>query len=475
MAETGSVERVTDQLQRRIPRGDYLGWFGSAEISAAADNTIEVAVSNDFAASWIRQKFGEVLADIVHEVCGPAQNIRVVSRETLSVQPAEFGHFVAEEDLGHSLPTATRSTASDPEKSAALPSAVRGRYTFDSFVIGESNRVAHAAALSVAESPAAGFNPLVLHSAGAGGKTHLLHSIHTLLEQRHPGAKVVHLTGELFLMEFVKAVRARGGAVDTFKEHARGAEVFLFDDLHMIDGRAASIQNELAATLMHLIDSGKQVVVTTNTLPDAFHQLEPRLTSILLSGPLITICGADHQTRLGILRRKCREASFAVPDLVLEALAHRSGDNLRRVEGAFTRLQAHCVLTQETPSIAVLDQLFSVTAPQMQQPLTVEAIQLAVCDHFGIDRAALIGRRKSRDVARPRHLAMYLARVMLDLPAAIVGRHFGGRDHSTVLYATERIGNLSQEDPEIADLLSHLIATLRSQGATHRRGIHTNG
>jgi chromosomal replication initiator protein len=328
----------------------------------------------------------------------------------------------------------------------------------------EGNQLAHAAALSVAESPGQSYNPLFIYGGTGLGKTHLLHAIGHYAIQTQPGTRVAYVTTEAFINRFIAAIQRQDNSRERFKEYFRGIDLLLMDDVQFLSGKGQALQEELFHTFNALHESGRQVVLTSDREPASIPKLEDRLRSRFAWGLITDIATPDRSTRIAILTKKARFDGHEVPPAAIEMIAERIDTNVRELEGALTRIVGFSSLTgrEITPQLAgqVLDSYIATTP----QALTIDRIQAVVCEHFSLSHEELVGERRNRDVARPRQIAMYLARVLLGAPSTHVGQRFGGRDHSTVLHAYKKIDELLREDQEVYDLVEQLTATLRQGG-----------
>ena len=483
---------VSERLRERIARQDFYSWFALAQVVSVTESALTLSFANDFAAQWVQERFLDVVTVSAVEALGREVAVHVVSRETSAASAPEApslpeavltavrpsGDTLTEDELRQAVAgagTAVSAARNPGESGATVATDTPGgleshtqplnpRYCFDSFVIGEGNQLAHAAALSVAEVPGQSYNPLFIYGGTGLGKTHLLHAIgHYALETR-PGCTVAYVTTEAFINRFIGAIQRRDNSRERFKEYFRGIDVLLMDDVQFLSGKGASLQEELFHTFNALHESGKQVVLTSDCEPGAIPQLEERLRSRFAWGLITDIAVPDRSTRVAIIRKKAIADGLDVPQEVLTTIADRITTNIRELEGALTRIVGLASLTgrQMTPELAatVLDSY----APTATEPVTIERIQRVVCDHFELSADDLVGARKTADIVQPRQIAMYLARVLLGAPSTQVGRRFGGRDHSTVLHAERKIDQLIKNDRQVYDLVERLTLTIRQGG-----------
>jgi chromosomal replication initiator protein len=356
-----------------------------------------------------------------------------------------------------------------PPASAAAPASgdrsgnptLNPKYDFEQFVIGESNRLAHAAALSVAELPAQAYNPLFIYGPPGLGKTHLLHSIGNYVAAYGGGLQVRYTTAEAFTNEFVSALGSGGSGKDAFKHRFRGVDVLLIDDIQFLE-RKARTEQELFHTFNALYETGSQLVLTCDRTPTDLAELEERLLERFQSGLVTDIGRPDYTTRLTILRKRALHDALEIDDDALALIATSVTANVRTLEGTLIRVVAYASLTGQ-PVTAVLAaeviERLALRTPATAAP-TIDSIQDAICKHFGISRDELLSRSRAQRLAWPRHAAMYLARELTDHSLPVIGRHFGGRDHSTVLNACRRASERLAVDPKAYSAVELLTADL---------------
>jgi chromosomal replication initiator protein len=342
----------------------------------------------------------------------------------------------------------------DPTIGAPIDS----RFTFDSFVVGKPNELAHAAARRVAEGGPVTFNPLFLYGGVGLGKTHLMHAIAQELRSRQPEARVVYLSAEQFMYRFVQALRER----DTmgFKELFRSVDVLMVDDVQFIAGKD-STQEEFFHTFNALVDQQKQIIISADRAPGEIKDLEDRIKSRLQCGLVVDLHPTDYELRLGVLQQKVDQYRLQYPGLVicdgvLEFLAHRISTNVRVLEGALTRLFAFASLVGREITLDLAQDCLSDILRASERKVTVEEIQRRVGEHFNVRLSDLVGPKRTRTIARPRQVAMFLAKQMTSRSLPEIGRRFGGRDHTTVMHAVKRIEALRATDTQIAEDLELL-------------------
>ncbi len=332
------------------------------------------------------------------------------------------------------------------------------RYTFANFVVGKANELAFAVARRTAESDTVAFNPLFLYGGVGLGKTHLMHAIAWHIREQAPHRKVMYLSAEKFMYRFVRALRFRDTM--SFKEQFRSVDVLMIDDVQFISGKD-STQEEFFHTFNSLVEDGRQVILSADKSPTDLEGMEERLRSRLGWGMVADIHPADYELRLGILQAKAEQSPVMIPDKVLEFLAHRIASNVRELEGALNRIMAHATLVGREITIESTADLLADLLRASSRRVSVDAIQKRVAAHYGIRVSEMFSTRRARNIARPRQVAMYLAKMLTSLSYPEIGRQFGGRDHTTVMHAVRAIEQHMDTNPEIAEdvqLLKSLLA-----------------
>jgi chromosomal replication initiator protein len=447
-AASTSWETISRRLQEVLNAGTFSTWFGNAQAIEHDGERLVVGVPNDFTKSWIEGHFGSLLDSAA------AENDLVVE---LRVAMSDAIARVREED-----PPDDEVAAPDVPAAAQTPvvTGINPKYTFDVFVIGASNRFAHAAALAVAEAPAQSYNPLFIHGSTGLGKTHLLQAIGHYVLQQHPRLNVRYVTTETVLNEFVDSMR--DGRMVHFKQRYRTYDVLLVDDIQFIEGKER-LQEEFFHTFNSLYEAGKQIVISSDRPPQELATLESRLRSRFQWGLITDVQPPDLETRIAILRKKVMTEEMRIGDpQVLTFVADRVTTNIRELEGALTRVVAYASLTGRPISPEVAEEVLRDLFPQgVMRPITIEQIQSAVCDIFHVSLADLRGDKRPQSIAYPRHIAMYLSRELTDASLPKIGTKFGGRDHSTVLHGVNKIARIMKEDREAFNVVQELTTRIK--------------
>jgi chromosomal replication initiator protein len=334
------------------------------------------------------------------------------------------------------------------------------RLTFDTFVVGKPNELAYAAARRVAEAPTAPFNPLFLYGGVGLGKTHLMHAIGLQIKKQSPERRIIYLSAEKFMYQFVRALRTKDTMA--FKEQFRSVDVLMIDDVQFIGGREAT-QEEFFHTFNALVDQNRQVVVSADKSPSDLEGVEERMRSRLGWGMVADIHPTTYELRLGILQAKAEQSSAVeMPGKVLEFLAHKITSNVRELEGALNRIMAHATLVGRPITLETTQEVLHDLLRANDRRVTIEEIQKRVSAHFNVRIADMHSARRARAVARPRQVAMYLSKQLTSRSLPEIGRKFGGRDHTTVMHAVRKVEELATQDPAFAEDVELLERMLES-------------
>ncbi len=445
--------RVRDGLATTIEDPTFRIWIEPLRPVSLQDRrlTIEAPAQTR---DWVRERFGRALQTAVAATLGPDASVEVVAAGQLDPMPTRAG----------GQPHGDRSTR--PAAADAVDQAIAAgnpKLTFDQFVIGDSNRLAHAAALTVGELPAQAYNPLFICGPPGVGKTHLLRAIAAFVTAHNPGLSVRLTSGEAFTNDFLRALGA--SSLDVFKARFRHVDLLLIDDVQFLE-RKAKTEEEFFHTFNALYEAGSQIVLTSDRPPTDLQALEDRLRERFQSGLVADIRPPDFSTRLAILRKRAQHDRIEIVPLALEAIARRITVNVRALEGALIRVVAYGSLTDraldESLTAEVLDGLYP--EPHHATELDIEQIKQAACAEFGVSSDELVSPARAAKLSQPRQLAMYLARELTDASLPAIGRAFGGRDHSTVLQALRRTERRIEADIAYRQQLDRLRSTLTSAG-----------
>ncbi|EIE51612.1 chromosomal replication initiation protein [Citreicella sp. 357] len=428
---------MQDQLSSSVGENNYKTWIAPIDFDRIeADGVAVFSVPTNFFGTYVSQHYGDLLLAKLSLVAPEVSRLkfRLANTDTQQAQPRPAPAQSAQPDV--------------------LPSApLDARFTFDRFVVGKPNELAHAAAKRVAEGGLVTFNPLFLYGGVGLGKTHLMHAIAHDLKTNRPDLNVLYLSAEQFMYRFVQALRER--RMMDFKELFRSVDVLMVDDVQFIAGKD-STQEEFFHTFNALVDQNKQIIISADRAPDEIKDLENRIRSRLQSGLVVDLHPTDYELRLGILQSKVltyREQypSLQIDDGILEFLAHRISTNVRVLEGALTRLFAFASLVGQPITMELTQDCLADVLRASDRKISIEEIQRKVAEHYHIRLSDLIGPKRVRNFARPRQVAMYLCKQLTARSLPEIGRRFGGRDHTTVMHGVKRIEELRIKDSQIAD------------------------
>ncbi len=428
---------VSGRLKGALNESTYRTWFGEVQGIELTDDSFVLGVPNDFTREWIEGHFLELIRAAVRDATGQERRVQLT---------------IAEIDAPPDLARVPAQRIAD--------TGLNTKYTFDLFVIGSSNRFAHAAALAVAEAPAQAYNPLFIYGGTGLGKTHLLQAVAQYVME-HPGdMSVRYVTSESFVNDFINSLRDK--RIEGFKQRYRNYDLLLIDDVQFFEGKER-IQEEFFHTFNSLYESGSQIVLSSDRPPKEIATLEERLRSRFEWGLITDIQPPDLETRIAILRKKVKTDGIHIADpQLLTFIAGRISTNIRELEGALTRVVAFASLTGRPMTAELAQDVLKDVFPQGDAPqVTIERIQEVVCDRFGMSIDELCSHKRSQNIVYPRQVAMYLSRELTDSSLPRIGRHFGDRDHTTVLHANTKIQRMIKADRSVYNLVQELTARIK--------------
>jgi chromosomal replication initiator protein len=439
-------ETVKCDFKSLFPEDVFQMWFEPLVCLETTDDSIVLGVPNDFAQIWIHDNYLDLIVQRLRLTAGRLVNVSL--RKFDAASRAAAGHpGRATADAGAA---SARSRAASPrrggrydERGPATGSLIP-RNTFETFVVGANNQMAHAAALAVSQAPAQAYNPLFIYGETGLGKTHLMHAIGHAILRNNPDSRVAYLSTEKFTNEFIQALQEN--SLTKFRQRYRHVDVLLIDDVQFLASKER-IQEEFFHTFNDLFESGKQIVLSSDRRASEIQKIESRLVSRFEWGLPADIQAPDYETRLAILRSKAATLKCDVPEAVLTFIAQNVTRNIRRLEGALVRVASHASLFSKPLDVAVAERLLhDMLMEQAQTLLTIETIQKRVADHFQIRHSDMTSKRRPNNIAIPRQIAMYLARTPTKHSLQEIGDAFGGRDHGTVIHACKAVDNMMEQD-----------------------------
>ena len=443
---------LRQRLLKTVGQNNFKTWIEPLEFSDLQDGVAVFKVPTSFMGNYVGQNFGELIAYELNKSGESVQRVTFQVAANSTARPANEGPMDDDLPTRKSENDASADTGSNPADSLQA-AQLDPRFTFDSFVVGKPNELAHAAARRVSEGGPVTFNPLVLYGGVGLGKTHLMHAIAWELRENRPDLNVLYLSAEQFMYRFVQALRER--KMMDFKHIFRSVDVLMVDDVQFIAGKD-STQEEFFHTFNALVDQNKQIIISADRAPGEIKDLEDRVKSRLQCGLVVDLHPTDYELRLGILQIKVQQYRSSYPDLqiadgVLEFLAHRISTNVRVLEGALTRLFAFASLVGREIDMELTQDCLADVLRASERKISIEEIQRKVSEYYNIRISDIVGPKRLRSYARPRQIAMYLCKQLTSRSLPEIGRRFGGRDHTTVMHGVKRIEELKLTDGQIAE------------------------
>ena len=436
---------VLSKIEERISRPSFETWLKSTKLIAYEEENVTIAVPNTFSKDWLESNYIHLITGILSEITGEDR----------------FIHFVVPEDMEEKDFTMPKPVQPPVETSTSnsVAGMLNSKYTFDTFVIGSGNRFAHAASLAVAEAPAKAYNPLFIYGGVGLGKTHLMHAIGHYVLEDNPNAKVVYLTSEKFTNEFINSIRDNK-AVE-FRNKYRNVDVLLIDDIQFLAGKEQT-QEEFFHTFNTLHEEFKQIVISSDRPPKEIPTLEDRLRSRFEWGLITDIAPPDLETRIAILRKKAKaDGLIDIPNEVMMHIANEIDTNIRELEGALIRVVAYSSLVNSDITVELAGEALKDIIPNTRpKAVTILDIQKIVGQHFNIRLEDFTAKKRTRAIAFPRQIAMYLSRELTDFSLPKIGSEFGGRDHSTVIHAHEKISTMLKKDDTLQQDIKEIKSAL---------------
>jgi len=441
----------------------FNSWFGNLTPAGLDERGLLLEAPHSFIKDWIEDNYSSTLTSTAQIITGKKLSVRIQVNEALfqssSSAPPAPAHANDELNPQPTIPTPTPTTPQVSNHSALNP-----KYTFDTFVVGSSNQFAHAATMAVAEQPARSYNPLFIYGGVGLGKTHLMHAIGHFAMERNPKIRLCYLSSEQFMNELINSLRF--DRMPQFRETYRNMDILLVDDIQFIAGKERT-QEEFFHTFNSLFDSHKQIVVSSDKFPREIPDLEERLRSRFEWGLIADIQAPDLETKIAILEKKADLSGITLPQGVALFLAENTGSNIRELEGYLQRVTAFAAFSKtKTISIDLVQEALKNFLEQKKRVITVEEIQKNIAAFYNTKISDLKSKKKNKVFIKPRHTAMYLTRQLTNLSLPEIGRHFGGRDHSTILHAIHKIENIAKNDPDFQDTLDRLIKELEGNNHT---------
>jgi len=442
--------KILEVIKKELRPQAYNSWFSQTKVVKFGENELIISAPGDFCKDWLEKHYTGFIKDIFKRTIGSDDNLKIEFRTA---------------DQKFSAPA--RSTL-NPKKTTkkSVPFlkdnklVLTPKYTFDNFVVGNSNRFAHAACLAVAQSPAKSYNPLFVYGEVGLGKTHLIQAIATHIMQHSDKTKIkaLYISSEKFTNELINSIK--DGSTAAFREKYRSVDVLLIDDIQFLAGKERT-QEEFFHTFNTLYDSNKQIVITSDRPPKDIPTLENRLISRFEWGLITDIQPPDFETRIAILRKKSQAENINVPAEVIDFIAEKIPSNIRQLEGALTKLTAYSTLTKKELSISLAQDILKDIIPLENKKISVGQIQKAVTDYYTIKVNSLLSKKRTKDIVLARQVAIYLSRELTDLSLTSIGEAFGRRDHTTIIHSYTKIKNKIEKDKDFKNIIDNLTLDIK--------------
>lgn len=442
-------QQILSVIQTKVSKPSFDTWLKSTKATIFSEDSLMICAPNNFAKEWLESRYAKLIGSTVAETLG--RHVQVQFTIDDLPPPAAV----------------SQAPAAPPSKPAAQlhedSFSLNPKYTFDTFVIGSGNRFAHAASLAVAEAPAKAYNPLFLYGGVGLGKTHLMHAIGHYVLEHNPSAKVLYISSEKFTNEFINAVRDNVG--ESFRNKYRKIDVLLIDDIQFLAGKEGT-QEEFFHTFNALHEESKQIIISSDRPPKEIPTLEDRLRSRFEWGLITDIQPPDLETRIAILRKKAKAENLDIPNEAMIYIANQIDTNIRELEGALIRVVAYSSLINEDVSAHLAAEALKDIIPSSRpKVITIHDIQLRVGEFYGMKVEDFKARKRTKAVAYPRQVAMYLSRELTDYSLPKIGEAFGGRDHTTVIHAHEKISTALKSDQELTKIIRNLTEKIKNPGS----------
>ncbi|WP_202081572.1 chromosomal replication initiator protein DnaA [Caldalkalibacillus salinus] len=438
-------------IQKKVSKPSFDTWLKATSAHSLKGDQLVITAPNEFARDWLESRYLELISDTIYDITGSQLDVKFIIPQNQQVDDLDLDlAFQKSKQLEQNQPQ------EDQHQSMLNP-----KYVFDSFVIGTGNRFAHAASLAVAEAPAKAYNPLFIYGGVGLGKTHLMHAIGHYIVEHNPSAKVVYLSSEKFTNEFINAIQ--NNKTVEFRNKYRNVDILLIDDIQFLAGKEQT-QVEFFHTFNSLHEDRKQIVISSDRPPKEIPTLEDRLRSRFEWGLITDITPPDLETRIAILRKKAKSEQLDIPNEVLVYIANQIDTNIRELEGALIRVVAYSSLVnQDMTADLAAEALKDIIPSNKPTFITIQKIQQIVAEQYELKIEDFKAKKRTKAVAFPRQIAMYLSRELTDASLPKIGEEFGGRDHTTVIHAQDKIKKALQTDPNLEKTMQDLTDAIKNQ------------
>jgi len=447
--------KILEIIKGELGPQSYNSWFINTKIVKFKDQELTISVPSDFCKDWLEKHYIEFIKDLLKRTINVDDNLKI-----------EFK--IDHQNIFPSTPS-TLSIPSTPKKETKKVEAslknneiiLKSKYTFDNFVVGNSNRFAHAACLAVAQSPAKSYNPLFVYGGVGLGKTHLMRAIGNYITQYNNQSEVniLYISSEKFTNELINSIR--DDRTVAFRDRYRNVDLLLIDDIQFLAGKERT-QEEFFHTFNTLYDSNKQIVITSDRPPQEIPTLEDRLISRFECGLITDIQPPDLETRIAILRKKAQTEKLNIPDEVINFIAEKIPSNIRQLEGALNKLIAYSTLTKNNLSTSLAQDILKDIIPLENKVISINQIQKTISDYFNIKLSALLSKKRTKDIVTARQIAIYISRELTELSLPVIGAAFGGKDHTTILHSYNKIKNKIGKDKGLKSTIDNLSLKIKN-------------
>jgi chromosomal replication initiator protein len=438
--------QILSVIQTKLSKPSFDTWFKATRAVSLTDSTVIISAPTSFAVEWLESRYTKLVASTISEYLDKQVEVKFVIEE-----PKQAEQVLAQPPIAVAQPV----VHDEP-----FPHMLNPKYTFDTFVIGANNRFAHAASLAVAEAPAKAYNPLFLYGGVGLGKTHLMHAIGQYILEHNPTAKVLYLSSEKFTNEFINAIRDNRG--ESFRNKYRNIDILLIDDIQFLAGKDGT-QEEFFHTFNALHEERKQIIISSDRPPKEIPTLEERLRSRFEWGLITDIQAPDLETRIAILRKKAKAENLDIPNEAMVYIANQIDTNIRELEGALIRVVAYSsLINEDITSHLAAEALKDIIPSARPRMITIQHIQQKVGEFYNLKMEDFKARKRTKAVAYPRQIAMYLSRELTDYSLPKIGEAFGGRDHTTVIHAHEKISQNLKQDQELYKIINNITEKIKN-------------
>lgn len=455
-------ESTNQQLKNLFPADIYEMWFSDLVCAHESHKKIVLETASEFNAIWIENNFLDLIRQQARSFAGGSVEIAITSVPAEAPESGQRPGTTPSAPVNRVDPAAAQANRSFFQDDAVSPrrSLLNPSNTFENFVVGSGCQLAHAASIAVANAPGRAYNPLFVFGETGLGKTHLMHAVAHQMLSNNPAARIAYISTEKFTNEFIHAIRENKLA--RFRKYYRNVDALLVDDIHFLSGKE-STQEEFFHTFNDLFESGKQIFLASDRPANEIEKLENRLVSRFQWGLVSDIQAPDFETRVAILRKKAASMQIQLGDDIMEFLAERVSRNVRRMEGALTRIAGYDALIDHQVDLDSVERLLGdLLQEEAATKLTVDQIQKKVADYYQIRVNELVGRRRTSQIVFPRQVAMFVSRTLTSDPLKSIGEAFGGRDHGTVIHACKQVENMMEQDSSVRRAVDYLIKQLSS-------------